>query len=121
MQPVESTSSTSSPREFSPGPPAGATLSQQPLPSPHDELHQAANVILELARKFAKIVRALAMFEPQAALDSIMQLPPEQTKAPWVYALMGRARFEMADYLIVSHQRRGTKRVILIHMVIFWK
>lgn len=118
MQPIESTSSTSSPREFSPGPSAGAALSQQPLPSPHDELQQAANVILELTRKFAKIVRALAMFEPQAALDSIMQLPPEQTKAPWVYALMGRARFEMADYLIVSHRRRGTSVVVLIHFVI---
>ncbi|KAG8914429.1 anaphase-promoting complex subunit cdc27 [Tulasnella sp. 408] len=102
MQPVESTSSTSSPREFSPGPSAGGTLSQQPLPSPQDELHQAANVILELTRKFAKIVRALSMFEPQGALDAIMQLPAEQTKAPWIYALMGRARFEMADYLIAS-------------------
>lgn len=118
MQPVESTSSTSSPREFSPGPSAGGTLSQQPLPSPQDELHQAANVILELTRKFAKIVRALSMFEPQGALDAILQLPAEQTKAPWIYALMGRARFEMADYLIVSYRRGGTRLGILIHVVI---
>ncbi|KAG8897142.1 anaphase-promoting complex subunit cdc27 [Tulasnella sp. 403] len=96
MQPLESTSSTSSavhsPREFSPG----------PVLQPPDEGMMAANAILDLVRRFAKIVRALSLYEPQAAIEQILELPQEQTKAPWVSSLVGRARFEMADYVQAS-------------------
>lgn len=101
LHPIESTSSTSSaihsPRsELSPPP--------NP-PPPQDESALAVLTILDVTRRFAKVLRALAMFEPQLALDAIDELPVEQKCAPWVSSLVGRARFEMSDYTQV---RPGT-------------
>ena len=98
MHPVESTSSTSSavhsPREFSPG----------PILQPPDEGQLAAKVILDLTRQFAKIIRALSLFESKLAMVLIEELPLVQQQAPWIASLVGRARFEMADYVQVSER-----------------
>ncbi|KAG8844122.1 anaphase-promoting complex subunit cdc27 [Tulasnella sp. 330] len=103
---VESASSASSalhsPRsEFSPGPPNQNQRHQLSSPGP-DESAVASGVILELTRRFAKVLRLLTMFEPQMCLDAIDELPEEQKAAPWVSSIVGRARFEMSDYIQAS-------------------
>jgi len=85
-----------SPRsEFSPGP--------STLRPPNSDENEAAAQILLLTRQFAYIVRALLLYDPKTALDAIDELPEEQKMAPWVCALVGRARFELNDYDQVSH------------------
>ncbi|KAG9001739.1 anaphase-promoting complex subunit cdc27 [Tulasnella sp. JGI-2019a] len=112
---VESASSASSalhsPRsEFSPNPPnqnQNHPFSSPPVP---DENAIASGVILDLTRRFAKVLRLLTMFEPQLCLDAIDELPEEQKVAPWVSSIVGRARFEMSDYTQASRafeQARG--------------
>ncbi|KAG8970835.1 anaphase-promoting complex subunit cdc27 [Tulasnella sp. 419] len=91
------TDSSTSSQVPSPGPSGGGNLQpQQPV---YDESTIAAAVILEVTRSFAKIVRALSIFDSRRALAALDDLPDDQKDAPCVFALAGRASFEISDYI----------------------
>lgn len=98
---------------FSPSPPLAAHSPRSestPLWTPAQE--QAAldayncaladNYIYDLMRLFASAVRALGMFDCHACLEELDQLPEVHQRSSTVMAMVGRARYEMADYMKAS-------------------
>lgn len=52
-------------------------------------------------RMFARSVRALAMHDCASCLEELDQLPQEHQRSSSVMAMVGRARYEMAEYMKV--------------------
>lgn len=57
--------------------------------------------ILELVRIFARAVQAMARFQCEDVIEQLDLLPLEQQYSPTVMTLLGRAFFEMLDYVKV--------------------
>lgn len=96
-------SAAHSPRsEGSPGPSAWTAMHEQAAQEAYD-IARADNYIYDLMRLFASAVRALAMYDCTACLDELDQLPDVHQQSSSVMAMMGRARYEMADYIKVSN------------------
>ena len=103
-----------SPRsESSPLPPLWTPAQEQAaLDTYHCAL--ADNYIYDLMRLFASAVRALAMYDCDACLEELDQLPEAHQRSSSVMAMVGRARYEMADYMKVSNPSLFLRRWLLI-------
>lgn len=68
------------------------------------EMAKADTYIYDLMRSFAKASRALAMYDCRACLEELSKLPEVHQKSCWVISMVGRAHYEMADYIKVTIQ-----------------
>lgn len=62
---------------------------------------EADAYILELVRIFSRAVQAMARFQCEEVIEQLDLLPLEQQYSPTVMTLLGRAFFEMLDYVKV--------------------
>jgi anaphase-promoting complex subunit 3 len=72
------------------------------------DIEAADAYVLELVRIFARAVRALARYECHSVIDELERLPVEQQRSPWVLTMIGRAEYEMLEYVKVSGRIMGT-------------
>jgi anaphase-promoting complex subunit 3 len=78
-------------------------IAQQHLAEQH-AVTEADAYILELVRIFARAVQAMARFQCEEVIEQLDLLPLEQQYSPTVMTLLGRAFFEMLDYVKVCRR-----------------
>ena len=57
--------------------------------------------IYDLTRRFASVLRELALYDCVKCVEELEQLPPSQQRSSWVLAMIGRAHYEKQDYASV--------------------
>ena len=101
---------------YSPSPPSGAALSprSEGSPSPSNwtstqeqcaqeeyDTEMAEYFIYDLTRRFASVLRELALYDCGKCVEELEDLPSSQQRSSWVLAMMGRAHYEKQDYASV--------------------
>lgn len=80
---------------------------------------EADAYILELVRIFTRAVQSMARFQCEEVIEQLNLLPLEQQYSPTVMTLLGRAFFEMLDYVKVPHPSATIYRpVLIIHSIL---
>lgn len=99
---LNSPSPPHSPRSEGSPAPSGWTAAQYKAAQEAYDLAHAEKYIYDLMRLFASAVRSLAMYDCTACLEELDQLPDVHQRSSSVLAMVGRARYEMADYMKVG-------------------
>ncbi|KII88979.1 hypothetical protein PLICRDRAFT_108812 [Plicaturopsis crispa FD-325 SS-3] len=88
-----------SPRsDASPGPSTWTTAHELAAQEAY-ETALADNYVYDIMRRFAIATRALAMYNCDACLDELGQLPNIHQQSPWVLSMVGRAHYEKQEYV----------------------
>ncbi|KAF5387124.1 hypothetical protein D9615_001841 [Tricholomella constricta] len=106
-----------SPREeVSPSPSNWTTAHEQAAQDEYDA-ELAEHYVYTLMQKFARATRALAMYDCQACLLELEQLPGVHQASPWVLAMVGRAHYEKQDF---ASAERAFKEVRILEPHRLW-
>jgi anaphase-promoting complex subunit 3 len=81
------------------GSPSPWSLSQEQVAQAAYETEVADKYIYDLMRQFARVTRALSMYQSQRCLEEIELLPHIQQKTPWVLSMVGKAHYNKGDYI----------------------
>lgn len=98
-----------SPRSEGSPAPSGWTAAQEQAAQEAYDIAQAEKYIYDLMRLFASAVRSLAMYDCTGCLEELDQLPEVHQRSSTVLAMVGRCRYEMAEYMQV---RGGCAEVV---------
>ncbi|KIK59869.1 hypothetical protein GYMLUDRAFT_44345 [Collybiopsis luxurians FD-317 M1] len=98
---------TSSPRsEKSPSP---WTLGQEQAAQATYEIEVADKYIYDLMRQFARVIRALSMYDSQQCLNEVELLPHIQQRTPWVLSVVGRAHYDKGHYVAAERAFKAVR------------
>ena len=82
--------------------PGGWTAAQEQAAQEAYEIARADLYIYDLMRLFASAMRALATYDCIACCEELDRLPERQQRSASVMTMVGRARYELAEYVKAS-------------------